>query len=167
MTLLKLFAPFSLILFTLILLYPGALTLMIIDEGTGKTYTYTVYVGDKVTLRYTHSIYKQDVIEVFEVNPTGVLILREVVFKGERPTSIVQLKDLEDYYMTGGPFMVGNLSLTVKGLNLRVGSIGRPTIVVGGNELDLYTTMGFGASVRVVIESTVGSLLAYNPVYLF
>lgn len=168
MTILKLLASFSLILFTLTLLYPGALTLMVIDQGTGKTYTYVVYVGDKVVLRYTHSVYKQDVIETFEVSSTGALILREVVFKGGKTPSMVQSKDLEDYYTVGGPFIVGNLSLTVESINLKVGSIGRPVIVVGGNELDLHTTMGLGASVKVVVEPSVWSSLAksYNPAYL-
>lgn len=126
--------------------------LKIIVVDSGKLYSYSVNAGSRVVLHYTHSIYRTDIYEVFEISSDSELILREIGI-GNSSNIRVGVKDLEDYYMNAEPTIIHDLNIKLRRLNIRIGEIGKPTITVNNNKISLYDIAGFGSLVTIMVDN--------------
>ncbi|MEM2709432.1 MAG: DUF1850 domain-containing protein [Candidatus Methanomethylicia archaeon] len=124
----------------------------IIVVESGKVYSCNVNAGDKIVLHYIHSIYMKDIYEVFEVNTACEFILKEIII-GNNSYTVIEPKDLEDCYMNAESFIIQNLNIKLKSLNIRIGEIGKPTIIVNNYKFSLYNISGFGSLIIITVDS--------------
>ncbi len=125
------------------------------DAETGRRIaSHLVADGSRVVLRWTNSLFRLPVTEVF-VAGDGVLTLTEITFAdpGGREPPRVRPEDVDDLYHTGGPFHAEGLSRQVSRVVFRIGEIGQPAIQVGTRTVDLAQEVGFGGAVLLVART--------------
>ena len=119
------------------------------ESGTGRRiYGAVLQDGEEVLLTWKNSLYKLDVIEVFQAR-RGLLILDQVTFANPQgyPPPVVKPAELEDYYHTGGPFSVRGLAKPFTRVIHRVGEIGNPRFKIRNRWVTLKEEVGFGGGV--------------------
>lgn len=128
--------------------------LEVMDEINGKKLLdITLEEGEEIFLYWKNSLFDLDVSEKFMIEK-GTLILREVSFfnSPESPLPLLDQKDLEDLYQTGGLFSVQEAQKRFTQIDFRIGEIGHPKLKIKGQLLDLKELVGFGGKVRLTIQ---------------
>jgi hypothetical protein len=113
------------------------------DDRSGRVLWHLVVpVGASVELRYTHSVERTPVVEVFQAGPDGLWLtaMRFVSQGAGLPT--------EGYVREGDHFILRtrrHLGI----VRLRVSALASQRLVVGKNQVDLATVAGDGAGVSL------------------
>lgn len=133
------------------------LTFTITNRETGEiVYTQSLKPGDVITLTWKNSLYNLDVTETYVVRS---YFFEQVSIEFNDPNRMdvpeVKPAEVEDYYHTGDPFKVNNISRPFEKIVFLIGDIGNPKIKIKENIIDLKKKAGFGSSIVMELKKSI------------
>ncbi|MDD3030783.1 MAG: DUF1850 domain-containing protein [Atribacterota bacterium] len=115
--------------------------------------------NEHFTLKYTHSVSKTPVWEIFQINNKGILILVETHFLDHGAGLPYAAFDNEIFVNEDNLFKIKNMSRIIKmPLYYRIGRIRENYFIFNGKEIDLSKTVGDSV---VIININEDNILKY------
>jgi len=153
---LKRFLPGIWIILAVILLavcmWPGQLYLEIRDRQSGRLLSAgQVQRGSIVTLRFTHSVAKRPVDELWEVSADKVLILKETVYDSFGAGLPTDLGPGEKMEIHENYLRIYNMDRVLPSVNLAVGTIADHHLFYGAKQLRLSELAAPGTLITIMV----------------
>ncbi len=133
-------------------LWPGQLYLEIrAQQGGGLLSAGPVQNGSIVTLRFTHSVAKRPVDELWEVSSEKVLILRDTIYDSFGAGLPTDLGPGEAMAVQGGWIRIYNMDRVLPSVNLAVGTVADHYLFYGAQQLRLGELIAPGTLIRIEV----------------
>lgn len=121
----------------------------------GKTGTLLLAIpvsrGERMALRYTHSIHRTPVIETYAIGD-GVLVLEAVRFQSYGVGMPSDVEQGQTFAMEKGWFVLAHLNRPLPHLDLRVGYVANHTLHIGSRRIQLARVAAPGSWVRLTMD---------------
>ncbi|HOP86338.1 MAG TPA: hypothetical protein PKZ54_07680 [Syntrophorhabdaceae bacterium] len=129
---------------------------IISDKDTGRIISSEVTkLGETIILTWRNSLFNLEVTETYTIGDT-FFEQTGVIFHDPygKPEPVIKAEEIDDFYHTGGPFKVANMSRAFKKIVFRIGEVGNPVIKLKGKDINLTSQVGFGGVVIVEIKGS-------------
>jgi hypothetical protein len=137
-------AAIVLIIVLLLAMYPCRLCLIVTDHTGRDVFSKEVRTGDVFDIKYTHSVEKVEVVDMFLIMDDGTLLLRNTScgsMGAGLPSGVEDNVTIKD-----GLFVVENLNRSFDRINMITGSLPRHRLVIADVEYSLLDLAGDGKS---------------------
>ncbi|WP_084413563.1 DUF1850 domain-containing protein [Desulfovirgula thermocuniculi] len=113
-------------------------------------YRQTVQPGEKFHLVFTHSVSRQQVVEIYEIRPDGRLAVVEMDFDTNGPNLPAGPEGTTRWIIEKNRFRVTGYELTLEEISLFVGQVvANHRLIIGNKEVSLQEVAGPGEYVKI------------------
>jgi len=114
------------------------------------------FIGDNLSFSYLHSVYLEEVSEIYRIDEEGKMVLKEVVTKSEKAVQFYATDCSflsRNYRVQGGVVHITGINIKVDRLLLCVSTSSNRTLTHRGFTVPLYKLVSNGALVEVIIRA--------------
>lgn len=136
---------------------------LIIKDNAGHAYVErSVASGDVVSLEFTHSVQKVQVVDTFLVSGDGALLLTNTTYGAlgaGLPSDASYNITVED-----GNFTIKNINTTFNGIHMMTGALTRNYLTVSGEIIPIYAILPDSKPLFLYIEHNTPAIMVFNRI---
>lgn len=149
----KLFIIALFIVIVCIIFLPASRNFVVSEKSTGKILYHTSIIpGDSFSVKYTHSVNKSPVEDVFEISITSNIILKKIIFQSFGAGIPFELEDEQVLEFKDSGIEINNINRQIDEFLLNVGTIANHTLIIKGHEIALNQLAKPKETVRIEVK---------------
>jgi hypothetical protein len=153
----------AMMLLFLSVLVPCGMSL-IIRDGTGKVYfEKAVSQGDAVSLGFTHSVEKVQIVDTFIVQADGSLLLTNTTF-GSSGAGIPSELSYNITVDENGNYTIRDLNQTFGSVNFITGYTPKHYLIISGEKYPIYSLVPEGKPLFLLAERNTAAGIVFNKI---
>jgi hypothetical protein len=153
----------AVILLFLSLILPGGMFVFVRDKAGNVYYEKSVRPGDLVSMEFTHSVEKVQIVDNFIVLTDGQLFLVNTTF-GSSGYGIPSESFYNITIDSNGNYTITDINKTFESINFLTGSLPKNYLTVSGEKYPIYSSVPEGKPVILSVEHNTPAGIFYNKI---